>query len=55
MEVPRLEKIVLNMGVGRATDQAKLLEGAIVDLEIITGQKPLIDPGQEVHRRLQAA
>ena len=41
MEVPRLEKIVLNMGVGAATDQAKLLEGAIVDLEIISGQKPL--------------
>ena len=41
MEVPRLEKIVINMGVGLATDQAKLLEGAIVDLEIISGQKPL--------------
>jgi large subunit ribosomal protein L5 len=41
MEVPRLEKIVLNMGVGAATDQARLLEGAIKDLEIITGQKPL--------------
>ena len=41
MQVPRLEKIVINMGVGLATDQAKLLEGAIVDLEIISGQKPL--------------
>jgi large subunit ribosomal protein L5 len=41
MEAPRLEKIVLNMGVGAATDQARLLEGAISDLEIITGQKPL--------------
>src|SRR6476469_2542961 len=41
MEVPRLEKIVINMGVGLATDQAKLLEGAIVDLEIISGQTPL--------------
>jgi large subunit ribosomal protein L5 len=41
MEVPRLEKIVLNMGVGAATDQAKLLDGAIIDLGIITGQKPL--------------
>jgi large subunit ribosomal protein L5 len=41
MEVPRLEKVVLNMGVGAATDQARLLEGAISDLEIITGQKPL--------------
>ncbi|HVM67544.1 MAG TPA: 50S ribosomal protein L5 [Acidimicrobiales bacterium] len=41
MQVPRLEKIVLNMGVGAATDQARLLEGAIADLETITGQKPL--------------
>ncbi len=41
MQVPRLEKIVLNMGVGAATDQARLLEGAISDLGTITGQKPL--------------
>ena len=41
MEVPRLEKIVINMGVGAATDQARLLDGAIKDLEIISGQKPL--------------
>jgi len=41
MQVPRLEKVVLNMGVGAATDQARLLEGAITDLETITGQKPL--------------
>ena len=39
--LPKLQKIVLNMGVGAATDQAKLLDGAISDLEIITGQKPL--------------
>jgi len=42
MEVPRLEKIVLNMGVGRATQQASLIEGAQRDLEIITGQKPIV-------------
>ena len=42
MEVPRLEKIVVNMGVGRATQQASLLEGAVVDLTLITGQKPLV-------------
>jgi len=41
MQVPRLEKVVVNMGVGAATDQARLLEGAITDLETITGQKPL--------------
>jgi large subunit ribosomal protein L5 len=42
MEVPRLEKIVLNSGVGRATQQASLLEGAQRDLELITGQKPIV-------------
>jgi large subunit ribosomal protein L5 len=42
MEVPRLEKIVVNMGVGRATQQASLLEGAVTDLTLITGQKPLV-------------
>jgi len=42
MLVPRLEKIVLNCGVGRATQQASLLEGAVRDLTAITGQKPLI-------------
>ena len=42
MEAPRLEKIVLNMGVGAATDNARLLEGAITDLTIITGQKPQV-------------
>jgi large subunit ribosomal protein L5 len=41
MLVPRLEKIVLNMGVGRATQQASLLEGAIRDMTLITGQKPV--------------
>jgi large subunit ribosomal protein L5 len=42
MEVPRLEKIVLNCGVGKATQQASLLEGAVADLRTITGQKPLV-------------
>ena len=42
MQVPRLEKIVINMGVGRATQQASLLEGAVTDLTIISGQKPLV-------------
>ena len=42
MQVPRLEKIVVNMGVGRATQQASLLEGAVEDLTAITGQKPLV-------------
>jgi large subunit ribosomal protein L5 len=42
MEAPRLEKIVVNMGVGRATQQPSLIEGAVRDLEVITGQKPLV-------------
>lgn len=42
MEVPKLEKIVLNMGVGEAKDNAKVLESAVSDMQIITGQKPII-------------
>ena len=42
MQVPRLDKIVVNMGVGRATGQPSLLEGAVADLTVITGQKPLV-------------
>jgi large subunit ribosomal protein L5 len=42
MQVPRLEKIVVNMGVGDAVAQASLLEHAVTDLTLITGQKPLI-------------
>jgi large subunit ribosomal protein L5 len=42
MLVPKIEKIVLNMGVGDAVGQAKLLEGALSDMETIAGQKPVI-------------
>ena len=42
MQVPRLEKIVVNMGVGGAVGQASLLDGAVNDLTIISGQKPLV-------------
>ncbi len=42
MEVPRLEKIVINMGVGKATQQPSLIEGAVKDLEVISGQKPVV-------------
>jgi large subunit ribosomal protein L5 len=42
MQVPRLEKIVLNVGVGEAAREAKALDGALADLSIITGQKPLV-------------
>lgn len=42
LEVPKLEKIVVNMGVGEAKENAKVLESAVKDLETITGQKPII-------------
>jgi len=42
MQVPRLEKVVVNMGVGGAVNQASLLDGAVADLTVITGQKPLV-------------
>ena len=42
MEVPKLDKIVLNMGVGEAKDNAKVLEAAVKDMETITGQKAVI-------------
>src|SRR5260370_16662160 len=42
MQVPRLTKIVVNMGVGEAARDAKLIDGAVRDLTVITGQKPAI-------------
>ena len=42
MEVPKLDKIVINMGVGEAKENAKVLDSAVKDLEIITGQKAVL-------------
>ena len=42
MQVPKLYKVVINMGVGEAKDNAKLLDAAIKDLETITGQKAVV-------------
>lgn len=42
MEVPKLEKIVINMGVGDATTNSKLIDAAVKDLEEIAGQKPVV-------------
>ena len=42
MEVPHLEKIVINIGVGDATANSKLLDDAVADLTVIAGQKPVI-------------
>ncbi len=47
MQVPKIEKIVINMGVGRATQQPSLLEGAVKDLTRISGQKPIITKSRE--------
>ena len=41
-QIPRLEKIVVNMGVGRAAGDKKLLDGAIADMRTITGQQPMV-------------
>ncbi len=42
LQVPKLDKIVINMGIGEAKENAKILEAAMKDLEIISGQKPII-------------
>ena len=42
MEVPKLEKVTINMGLGEAKDNAKLMEGAVEERAIITGQRPVV-------------
>ena len=42
MEVPKLEKIVINMGVGEAKDNSKVLDAAVSDMQLITGQKAVL-------------
>lgn len=42
MEIPKLEKIVINMGIGEATQNPKVLDGAVEDLMAITGQRPVV-------------
>ena len=42
MQIPKMDKIVVNMGVGEAKENAKLLETAVSDMQLITGQKPVI-------------
>jgi large subunit ribosomal protein L5 len=42
MEVPKLEKITINMGLGEAKDNAKLMEGAVEELSLISGQRPVV-------------
>jgi len=47
MQVPTLDKIVINMGVGKATQQPSLLEGAVADLTAISGQKPVVTKSRD--------
>ncbi|MCB6992293.1 50S ribosomal protein L5 [bacterium 210820-DFI.6.37] len=42
MEVPKLEKVTINMGLGEAKDNAKIMEGAVEELALITGQRPVV-------------
>ena len=42
MEIPKIDKIVVNMGVGEAKDNAKILDAAVADMELITGQKAVV-------------
>jgi large subunit ribosomal protein L5 len=46
MQIPKLDKIVINMGVGRATQQPSLLEKAVEELTVIAGQKPIVTKAQ---------
>ncbi len=47
MQVPRIEKIVINIGMGEAMDNPKSLEAAVADLTIITGQKPIMNKARK--------
>ena len=42
MQIPKLDKIVINVGAGEAKDNAKVIEGIVKDLSAITGQKPVV-------------
>jgi large subunit ribosomal protein L5 len=55
MQVPRLERIVLNVGMSEAIQNVKLFESAATELATITGQKADHYQGEESHRRLQAS
>jgi large subunit ribosomal protein L5 len=55
MQVPRLDKVVLNMGVGDAVNDRKKAETAAADLALIAGQKPIVTYSRVADRDLQAA
>jgi len=47
MQVPRLEKVVVNMGVGEAVKDGRMLDAALEDLQVITGQKPIVTKARQ--------
>lgn len=49
MEVPKLEKIVINMGIGEAKENAKILDSAVRDMEIISGQKAVLTKAKKIN------
>ena len=55
MAVPKIEKISINIGLGEATQNAKLMDGAVNELAQIAGQKPVVTKAAQVHRAVQAA
>ncbi len=52
MAAPKLEKIVVNMGVGEATQNAKVIDPAAWEVAQITGQKPIVTKAQQVDRSI---
>jgi len=52
MEVPKIEKIIINTGVGDAVQNAKVLDNAVEELSIITGQKPVVTRAKKINRRI---
>ena len=54
MQVPRLDKIIINMGLGEAIENIKILDSAVQELGQITGQKAIITKAQAVDRSIQA-
>ena len=52
LAVPKIEKIIINMGVGEARENAKVLDGAVKDMAIISGQKPLVTKAKKIRCKL---
>ena len=55
MAVPKIDKISVNIGLGEATQNAKLMDGAVTELGAIAGQKPVVTQGAQVDRGVQIA